>query len=463
MKPSPTAQAEALRDLATSGCPGCRAGALAERRFVSAFEAELYTDPILLRQLGQSLGFCPPHSRLLLRRAEASTVLRGPDAYVVSTVMTQLAKGVTPRPARPCPACVSQVGSEEGSSWFIMRTLDTPAVANAYRTGGGFCLPHAVTALANAPPRSTRVLVDTMMERLRMDDAGERLLCRLAGHDRDREVRRTLRMQLASVGSRLNSSLPAQPVIRRLEKVLAFESCPVCLEGGLMEGHYLAWLAEEARRRPDHLVSDGLQLCGPHIHDLFQADPEAGESIGRLMRDRATWLLERFQDQVETPRHLSLPILRAGRRSTWKPAHNALRHVLECALCAAKAVSERRTLALLSIALSDRSFRFKYGRSHGVCLRHLSSLASQEPNSLLHQVISARLSVLGWELEEAGRKSSWSNRHQTRGDEITAWFRTPGALDGWVFLGGPPRSQMSRLRDVTVAEPVPPRGTPNGL
>jgi hypothetical protein len=179
-----------------------------------------------------------------------------------------------------------------------------------------------------------------------------------------------------------------------------------------------------------------------------------GERMGRLTRDRATWLLEKFQEQLETFRHRGLRALRTSRRSVWKTAHGALLHILECSLCAAKAVSERRTLDLVLAALSDRSFRLEYGRSHGLCLRHLPSTASKDTSNLPHRVFGAKLRVLAWELEEAGRKSSWSNRHERKGDETTAWSRAPGLLDGWVFLGGPPRSQMSSLRDVPAAEPV---------
>jgi hypothetical protein len=454
MKPSPTAQAEALRALETPGCAACHAATLSERRFASAFETELYTDPIVLRELGKSLGFCPQHCRLLLRRVEASTVLRGPYAYVISTVVKQLARGLTPRATRPCPACASRTGAAEGASWFIMRTLDTPEVADAYRTGGGFCLPHAVKALSDARPVPARIIVDTMLERLQGSNGGVQLVYCLAGDDPEVQLRRTLRVQLVSIARKLDPSLPGWPVTQRLRTALALEGCPVCLEAGLMEVRYLTWLGEEGRNRPRHLVSDGVHLCASHLHDLLLVDSAMGDRMGNLTRDRATWLLERFQEQVETSRHHGLPPLRTGRRSAWKLAHGALGHILECSLCAARAVSERRTLELLSAALSDRSLRLGYGRSHGLCLRHLPSMASEDTTSLPHRVFSARLSVLAWELDEAGRKSSWSNRHERNGDERTAWFRAPGLLDGWVFLGGPPRTQMSNLRDVPAAEPV---------
>lgn len=221
-----------------------------------------------------------------------------------------------------------------------------------------------------------------------------------------------------------------------------------------MEDRYLTWLSEEGRERPRHLFSDGVHLCGSHLRDVFRADAEIGDRVGRLTKDRATWLLERFRDQLETARHRGLRALHLTRRSAWTATHSALGHILECSLCTAKSISERRTLELLLVALSDRPFRLEYERSHGLCLRHLPGMASEETSGLLRRVFGARLRVLAWELQEAGRKSSWSNRHERRGDETTAWSRAPGLLDGWVFLGGPARCQMSALRHAIELSPV---------
>ena len=57
--------------------------------------------------------------------------------------------------------------------------------------------------------------------------------------------------------------------------------------------------------------------------------------------------------------------------------------------------------------------------------------------AVLHDVLSARLSVLAWELDEAERKERWDARHEICGPESGAWRRAPAALDGRVYLGVP--------------------------
>jgi hypothetical protein len=61
-----------------------------------------------------------------------------------------------------------------------------------------------------------------------------------------------------------------------------------------------------------------------------------------------------------------------------------------------------------------------------------------EQASLARRVLAARLAVLAWELEEAGRKERWDARHEPRGAEGTAWLRAAAQLDGRTFLGGAP-------------------------
>lgn len=78
--------------------------------------------------------------------------------------------------------------------------------------------------------------------------------------------------------------------------------------------------------------------------------------------------------------------------------------------------------------------RAAYYESHGLCLRH----ALARPDPTVREVLTARLGVLAWELDEGGRKSAWSSRHEGRGDETTAWLRAPVQLDGHAFLGAPP-------------------------
>lgn len=105
-----------------------------------------------------------------------------------------------------------------------------------------------------------------------------------------------------------------------------------------------------------------------------------------------------------------------------------------CPACRALASTEQRQLELLLRGLQDTPTAAAYETSHGVCFRHALALNPSSP--LLRNVVSARLALLGWELDEASRKRSWSLRHEPTGPETSAWFRTPAAIDGRSYLGG---------------------------
>lgn len=66
-------------------------------------------------------------------------------------------------------------------------------------------------------------------------------------------------------------------------------------------------------------------------------------------------------------------------------------------------------------------------RSRFLRVKHLAGALAADPppatRALLVEVESARLAVLGWELEEARRKSAWQFRPEQRGAEQTAWRR----------------------------------------
>jgi hypothetical protein len=100
-------------------------------------------------------------------------------------------------------------------------------------------------------------------------------------------------------------------------------------------------------------------------------------------------------------------------------------------------VAEDRESALLVAAVQDEVTARAYAASHGICVRHAQQLADDDASGPLVAVLRARLAVLGWELDEALRKSSWTERWHRGGPEANAWLRAPSYLDGRVFLGAP--------------------------
>jgi len=87
--------------------------------------------------------------------------------------------------------------------------------------------------------------------------------------------------------------------------------------------------------------------------------------------------------------------------------------------------------------LLDSAFVRRYEKRHGLCARHVLAMAAGPGRDLAARALEARLASLAWEIDEAARKRSWSFRHESAGDEETAWLRVAAQLDGRTFLGGP--------------------------
>jgi hypothetical protein len=102
--------------------------------------------------------------------------------------------------------------------------------------------------------------------------------------------------------------------------------------------------------------------------------------------------------------------------------------------------AEERETGLLLLALLDRPTWEGYEDAHGLCVRHVVALPKTRGAAALRRVLRTRLSVLTWELEEAGRKMNWSVRYEQNGEETTAWCRAPGYLDGATLLHWPPKT-----------------------
>jgi hypothetical protein len=435
----------ALRLLESPGCPACRAGATAEERWVFAFVTEHYGAPATLAELGRALGFCPSHSRPLLARVEAPWVMRTAYAAVVAAALERLNGARAAPPPAACPLCRSRRTSEHATIAFLTEALARRPVSEAYRAAGGFCLPHAVIALGRARAAEALVVADTLIEALGAADGEATLVERLAGRDPDRAARRALRARLGPPPPACDAAHARQSATAALRARLRVAACPTCLAVGRAEQRYLAWLAREQRRDPGALAAEGLWLCATHLHDLLEEDAAAAGWVAALARFRVQGELWRLRAVLSRPDgHTPLGRLRAAARALVPSRSRAVAAAVApvvrerpCAACHAARTTEEREAALVVAALHDGPLARRYERAHGLCARHVLALADSSRTSLPARVLDARLRLLAWELEEAGRKSGWSARHEPAGAERTAWCRAAALLDGRVFLGAP--------------------------
>jgi hypothetical protein len=460
---------DALHALSGGGCAVCRAGASGEERFVFSFVTELYGEPHMLDAVRASRGFCPAHTRTLLRCAPARYAMRLVYAEVVDAALASLATARLHTEPRTCPACVSRSGAEDFAIYVVRISLRETAVVEAYRAARGFCFPHALGALRGAGIEAASVLLGALLERLDGAAAGGDVIQSLANHDADASARHDLLQRLGDL-------LPREEDGRRdttLDRFLAplrVAACPCCLAGGLMERLYLDSLAVRWRRDSATLATEGVWLCSQHLHDLDSAHRDAAERVAQqgralLQAEVARWWAGREAlpgptlaarvaaaraelQRRDEPEPGARPEPREGRwlraaAQLLRRRDEALRSSLapllrdrRCDVCHAVQGAEDRERRFVQAALLDRPTAAEYERAHGLCLRHVLEL-DDAACPLPARVLRARLSVLAWELAEAGRKSAWSARHEPGGGECDAWLRAPALLDGRAFCGGP--------------------------
>jgi hypothetical protein len=465
---------ESLRLIGSSGCPLCREAARGEENFFEWFVVESYTQLEVLRRLQSGLGMCAAHTRALLA-AGGSTICVPVFRDVVRAGLSRLAE---PQPLGPCLACEKSRWHERHVTLILAAGLEQREVLDAYCTSDGLCMPHTLDLLAEVSPVIAAYLATDTVARLENEHAVG-AAPPIARRDLDAERRQETRAALAS--------LDLEPASGRneLEHRLALGCCPLCLARGHTEHQYLEWLLAEHDKRGDGVREDIRSLCGTHIHDVLADDPEAAhwllgpqralfragllqfiESLAALPPDGALPRLRALQERVHVELAIT-PRRSSGRRRAlhWavssrvrgaSHAHERLRRVKSsCRACDAAETAERRERELLLACTRDAAFMRRYEQGHGVCARHALSMLSSSEGDAVRRVLDARLAILAilaWELDEANRKRSWSFRHESDGDEETAWLRATAQLDGQVFFGAPAKQLRAEARPIRTVD-----------
>jgi hypothetical protein len=406
-----------VRLLESPECPACRARDYADERLVFAFVTDHYSEAATLDAIAASWGPCPVHLRQILEQDQAPYVLRAVYAATVAQALAAPAGAIA-----LCPLCRECQRSEYSTLRAVTSALQVPAVRESYTSHGGFCTPHARGAVVSASRDAVTCILSTLIASLEARVTAAALVTALAGADRDAPRRHALRRRLPL--ERLDG--PPLDTLERLQRQLAAALCPVCLAESVAQRTYLCWLIAQQRKDPDGLAAEALWLCPLHLHDLLEESSTTADWIAKLMRIHLSADLENAHDSVARA-----PLLFRGLQRRLEPVLHE-RCCLVCDAGSARAASER---ALLAATLHDAPTARRYETVHGLCARH--GRGFPDTTGLARRVLDARLRVLHWELEEAGRKSSWTMRHEPRGPESTAWRRAPAQLDGRVYLGGP--------------------------
>src|SRR5581483_7518745 len=228
-RPAPDAASpwrDLLDALAGDACPACRRAGSAEERFRFAFLSESYTDPGVVADLSASRGFCPEHTRLLLRELEASWVLPGVYRTVVEAVLERWTRRPGEPPAGRCPICASRAGAVESWLRAFLLALEDRVVQRAYEGSAGLCVTHARAALALARGDAAKRIAEVLAGRLERRPGTADFAFPLAGPDPDAPVRAVLRSRLAGISARLAPCEEHRPLREGLAARLAVDACP---------------------------------------------------------------------------------------------------------------------------------------------------------------------------------------------------------------------------------------------
>jgi hypothetical protein len=393
-------------DLLTGpGCPVCRYTGEASERYLTWFALEGCAQPATITRLYKSLGMCPRHTRGLMSQPGAAPRLTAVNRYLVQAARDQL----TGRTAvhAGCPACEHDDDAMSRALDTLLDGLADSSVRGRYRELGGLCIPHVRAASKRSSHRLAGWLAETVLAAVTESPLPSPRW--LAGTDHDAEARAVLR-----------DTSPA--TFRR-----GVDACVACLASARSEHGDLAdLLHSNVGGQPDRRQV----LCTGHLSDL---------AVLAGLQDIQPLLIWQARCLIAAVSRPSGPRLsRNGPSPRWlRPGHGLARSTRECATClrradaAAQAIDEIR--ALLRAGQSDR-------HRAPLCVRHL--LALRRADRWAGQVTALgaveHADLLIAELGEAFRKRTWAGRQEPRGQEMTAWRRAAGFLDGGVFCGCPP-------------------------
>jgi hypothetical protein len=402
-----------LAQLGPEGCPACNLVEESAARWTGWFIAEGNAEDEAVRALRASLGPCARHTRrLVAARGGADVFARA----AVDVAREALRRAEVEHVRSPCPACAREAWAEEHATALVLRALGHPGPEVQPALERRLCFPHLLTALqASADAAVAQRLAQAGVAALQAAE-GDELLSVLCGRDGDAAARAD-HLRAASLPER-------RPGLRRwVIALLEVDACPSCLAERETVRGALEWLAT-----PSELEPWELRLCAGHLAMLRALDPPTARRVAAALGTEWSGALARFA--------AALPAPAAGQLGRWRQrraAQEALRNLLgnrACRACEVARAAATRTGALLLAAVRDPELASVYGRSHGVCMHHLSAMPAAAHEGPPGQILRARLALLGWELAEAERKRSWFTRWEPAGSEATAWRRLPGLLGG---------------------------------
>ncbi|MET8405371.1 hypothetical protein [Streptomyces sp900116325] len=418
------ALSDALHLLRDGLCAVCRERDESATRWLSYFIVESHTEEGTRGRVQAAAGLCPAHTRQLLADDSSSWLL--PQLHDLALAGgTRLLGELGARPAR-CPCCTAGDDAAERALDTLLRAFGQPPVRDAVQDGA-VCLPHTPVLATRVPYAYGLQLADTASALL---EAGQRDIVWLAGMDKDARAR-------AVIFDRIDPVLldeeqqQRRSVTSRWKADVEADCCPLCLAEHRAARRLLMWAATATDRGLP--AREESALCARHLHDLTAIGGPNVEAVLADNRDQWNARLIRFRR-----------LLGEGKKGRAN-AGPYLLSVPRCRACDEERTAVRRQAALLTAQLHDPVHAREYGHTHGICLRHALDLRGGLPPPA-QEVLTARLALLRWEVDEALRKQDWHTRHEVKGAEMSVGQRAPTLLDGRVYAGLPALREQVDVR-----------------
>lgn len=432
---------ELLHAIEKRRCAFCEAESDGGKRFWFWYLNEHYAASSSLARLRASHGFCTRHTEELRAWAAPShitTVYR----YLLPSFARSVSAGeALAPPGAGCPACSAEADSGRYLVSALVRHIDSVAVRRSLDGSASPCLPHFLSfagELPRAPLVHLLYELESRLERARDEDLGDLL----EWGDPGVAPARPTGFPAFEVERRA-----ALPTHDRLAGLLAAPFCPTCVVAHDVVVQYLAWLPAVIRGEHSAQWADAMWLCRTHFWQLARIDRTAADRL--LDRTRRYWVARitdareilhsdpvRAGTQGELDRRSGWLRLRYGRERKRRDACARALATRTCPACQAGQTARSRTMALLAEALRDRPIAERYQAGVGLCYHDLRRTLALHPppgvTAILRGTMSARLSVLVWELEERSRRDAWQFRYEARGPEQDAWYRVLRQFSGGV-------------------------------
>jgi hypothetical protein len=152
-----------LEALPLSGCPACRLGDRAARRWLRSLFHESINDGPTRDLLRQSHGFCARHACLACRIGDALGW-----SILAADVTAAVLRDPLAQPTAPCPACAAERSATDRAIETLLAHIEEDDFASAYARSEGLCLPHLRQALRGGPTGARQRLERIEREKLTM-------------------------------------------------------------------------------------------------------------------------------------------------------------------------------------------------------------------------------------------------------------------------------------------------------